>query len=197
MKVLASASLALVLASAPVAAAPTMAVWGDDGTGLSPNLTIQADKPFDVVVTLDSDGYDAAAAEWVMTELRIVYPGLFAIATKKINDTPLDLGLNDGGEYLMAFGDCEPSGDRIELARITYADLTGVVGTRSTLVTLRGFEPGDTQPSSFSGQPGFVDCDNSKHAAEMGGNENQGALCVNCYQPPERETSMTELKAKF
>lgn len=196
MRIVVLAAVALVLAT-PALASPTMAVWADTGGGLLSDLTIEGDQPFDVVVTLDTDGHDAAAAEWVMTELRLEYPGLFAIAVQKINDTPLDLGVNDIGEYLMAFATCAPSDDRLELLRITYADLGGVVGTKAALVTIRGFQAGDTQPSSFSGQPGFVDCGSQKHAAEMGGNESGGALCVNCYRPPERESTMTELKSKF
>lgn len=188
---------AMLLPGRAAVASPGMAVWADQGSGLQENLTIDDDQPFDLVVTLDSDGHDAAAAEFVITELRLAYPGLFVLATSKINDTPLDLGQNDIGEYLMAFTECEIASDRIEMVRITYADLAGVVGTKSVLVTLRGFRAGDTQPSSFSGQPGFVDCDNSKHAASMGGNDNEGALCVNCYTPPERDASMTELKSKF
>lgn len=185
--------------SATTVSAATMAIWGDDGTGLSPNLTIEGDKPFDVVVTLDSDGSGAKAAEWVMTELRMEYPGLFAIAVQKLNNTPLDLGANELGEYLMAFGTCSSTSDRTEMLRITYRDVAGAVGTKSVLMTLRGFEAGDTQPSSFGGQPGFVDCGSPPrgHTAPMGGNENGGALCVNCYSPPEREATMTELKSQY
>ena len=31
----------------------------------------------------------------------------------------------------------------------------------------------------------------------MGGHENEGALCINCFEPPEVEGTMTELKSKF
>jgi hypothetical protein len=190
-------ALALLLPQA-APAGPTMAIWSDTGTGLSPDLTTQTGQNFTVVVTLDSDGSDALAAEFVITEIRDVFPGVFALETKKINDTVLDLGQNDVGEYMMAFMNCVPAGDRIEMVRITYADFTGVIGGRSALLTLRGYQIGDSQPSSFNGSPGFVACDETtSYAAEMGGHENEGALCINCFEPPATEASVTDLKSRF
>ena len=197
MKILALA-LVVILVHSPALAGPTMALWADVGAGLSPDLTPPAGVQFDVVITLDSDGASALAAEFVITDLRNVFPGVFAMATKKINDTSLDLGQNDLGEYLMAFSACEPSGNRIEMVRITYADFSGVIGNQSTVLTLRGFEAGDTLPSSFNGSPGFMECDETtKQSAQMGGNDNEGALCVNCFEPPANDASMTNLKSKF
>lgn len=187
----------LCLLSAPATATPGFAIWGDDGSGLRPDLTIRPGQPFDVVVTLDSEGHGSVAAEWVMSELRLLFPGVQVVQTTKILNTGLDLGLNEVGEYLMAFGGCAPADSRLELVRITYADFGGVIGTRSTLLTLRGFESSDSRPSSFRGQPGFVDCDEGRHPGEMGGHENGGALCVNCYEPPATETSFSDIKAKF
>ena len=37
----------------------------------------------------------------------------------------------------------------------------------------------------------------ASYLAEMGGHENEGALCINCFEPPEDEATMTELKSKF
>ena len=192
-------ALLIMLVARPAAAGPTMALWGDDGSGLSPDLAPRTGVPFDVVVTLDSDGQSVAAAEFVISDLRNVFPGVFAVATKKINDTPLDLGQNDLGEYIIALGGCEPSGRQIELVRITYADYSGAIGAQSALLTIRGFEAGDTQPSSFGGFPGIVNCRDpgDKFVAEMGGHENEGALCVNCFEPPANDASMGELKSKF
>jgi len=190
-------ALLLCLIARSAGAGPTFAIWGDDGTGLSPNLVTRTDKPFDVVVTLDSDGNDSIAAEWVMSDLRLEFPGVLLVQTTKIFNTGLDLGLNDLGEYLMAFGACAPPGDRLELLRLSYADFSGVIGTQSTLMTLRGFESSDSRPSSFNGQPGFVDCTEGRHGGEMGGHENAGALCVNCYEPPANETTISDIKAKF
>ena len=62
----------------------------------------------------------------------------------------------------------------------------------------RGLQIGDTVPSSFNGSPGFIACDEaSAYDAEMGGHENEGALCINCFEPPTEDSTMTELKAKF
>jgi hypothetical protein len=127
----------------------------------------------------------------------VEFPGVLVLETTRINNTPLDLGINDIGEYLMAFGDCEPPGDRIELVRISYADFGGAIGSSSIVMALRGFEAGDSQPSTFGGLPGFVDCREQTYSAPMGGNEAGGALCVNCYAPPATDSSVTELKSKF
>lgn len=197
MRVLALLTFTFLLPGLALAG-PTMAIWADNGLGLSPELTTQAGVNFTIVVTLDSDGDDAMAAEFVITDPRQVFPGLFAIETKKINDTELDLGQNDLGEYVMAFKACAPPDDRIEMVRITYADFSGVIGSKSALLTLRGLQIGDTQPSTFQGSPGFIECDQETgHYVEMGGNENEGALCINCFDPPEVEATITELKSKF
>lgn len=194
-----SPALALIAAILPVSAmaGSSMAIWaGESGTLIS-DLSTPTDRPFDVVVTLNSDGHNAQAAEFVMTDLRLEFPGVLAIATTKINDTALDLGYNDAGEYLMAFGACEPSGTQIELVRVTYADFSGVIGSTSIVMKLRGFQSGDSQPSTFNGQPGFVDCALDAYDAPMGGNSADGTLCINCYLPPATEASMSEMKSRF
>ena len=188
--------LALLLPTG-AAATPTMAIWSDTGVGLSPELTTRTGVNFTIVVTLDSDGNDALGAEFVMTDPRDVFPGIFAIETRKINDTVLDLGENSLGEYVMAFGACEPPGNRIEMVRITYADFSGVIGAKSAVLTLRGLQIGDSVPSTFNGSPGFITCSDEAIDAEMGGHENEGALCINCFDPPETEATVTDLKSKF
>jgi len=198
MKTVLSLLLTALLFPATAGAGATMALWADTGMSLSPELTTRPGVAFTVVVTLDSDGDDAAAAEFVITDIREAFPGVFATGTKKIYDTPLDLGQNELGEYMMAFTKCAPPNDRIEMVRITYMDFSGVIGSRSAVLTLRGFQVGDTQPSSFNGSPGFIACDGvTMRYAEMGGHANDGALCVNCFEPPANEGTMTELKSKF
>jgi hypothetical protein len=190
--------LIALLVPATALATATMAIWSDTGSGLSPELTTQTGVNFTIVVTLDSDGSDALAAEFVITDPRNVFPGVFALETKKVNNTALDLGENSLGEYVMAFGACQPPGDRIEMVRVTYGDFSGVIGGQSAVLTLRGLQIGDTVPSTFNGSPGFVACDTStNYLAEMGGHENEGALCINCFDPPGAESTMTELKSKF
>jgi len=192
-------ALVLIIALIPVAAfaEPSMAIWSGESGSLSSDLTTSTNLAFDIVVTLDSDGRDSQVAEFVITELRVEFPGVFAIATTKINNTPLDLGYNDVGEYLIAFRECVPPGDRIEMVRITYIDYSGVIGSKSIVMKLRGFESGDSQPSTFGGLPGFVDCNENKYVAPMGGNSAGGSLCLNCYLPPPTESSVSDLKSKF
>jgi hypothetical protein len=197
MRIALPALLALSLLPSTALANATMAIWADTGVGLSPELTTQTGVNFTIVVTLDSDGESAQAAEFVITEPRDVFPGIFAIETRKINDTPLDLGQNSLGEYVLAFVDCEPPDSQIEMVRITYADFSGVIGGKSAVLTLRGLQIGDSVPSSFNGSPGFITCSDDSIDAEMGGHENEGALCINCFAPPGSEATMTELKSKF
>jgi hypothetical protein len=194
-----SLSLALLITLIPMmaSAGPSMAIWSGEPGSLSSELTTSADRPFDIVVTLDTQGRQALVAEFVMTELSVEFPGVFAIATTKINNTSLDLGYNAAGEYLMAFRECVQPGDQIELVRVTYADISGVIGSKSIVMKIRGFESGDSQLSSFRGLPGFVDCSENKYAAPMGGNSADGTLCVNCYLPPATDSSMSDLKSNF
>ena len=61
---------------------------------------------------------------------------------------------------------------RLELVRVGYGDFGGALAPGSDLVvSLRGFQPGDSQPSSFNGELGFVDCSDVKFPVPMGGTD--------------------------
>ncbi|RKZ13209.1 hypothetical protein DRQ53_11555 [bacterium] len=126
--------------------------------------------PFNTAVWMDTTGLDANAAEFVVTDLLALIPGSFKLSTVKINNTTLDLGDNSVGEYLLSFGGCVSGGAQVELIDVQYGDFGGAAGA-DIVMFLRGFEPGDSRPSSFGGEPGFVDCGSIKHNMTVGGTD--------------------------
>lgn len=150
-------ALALVAgAFVPAFAQDTVGIYFDDPVnGLQRWGNTVAGTPFDVVVvTKTSQG--SAAGEFVMTELTVAAPGVFKLSTVKIFNTPLELGDNSIGEYLMAYGDCAAAGAQ-EIVRLNYGEFAGTVGP-DTILQIRGFQPGDSQPSTFGGEMGYIDC---------------------------------------
>jgi hypothetical protein len=133
-------------------------------------LDVGFGQTFDLVVSLDSGGDGSTAAEFVMTELLLIAPGVFKLSTLKINGTTLDLGDNSLGEYLLAFGSCVPGSAPVEMVRVNYGAFQGIPGT-DTVITLRGFQPGDTRPSSFNGELGWIDCADNGFTAALGGTD--------------------------
>ena len=214
MKKLLTATLAVALVfGATGAFAQTIAVSADpDGAGGSGPFTQVFDSPvglgFDIVVWMDSNGEPSSAVEFIMTELLVETPGVFKLGTIRINNTPLDIGDNLVGEYIIAFGSCEPVSSQLVLVRVTYGDFSGVIGA-DLVMNLRGFQPGDSQPSTFNGEPGFVDCIEGTHTLVMGGVDGgvtgsgvvfpDGGLIMNgtLVVVPTVENSMGQLKARF
>ena len=133
MKNVIASGLLLFLACSTSARAQTMAVSVDpDRTaGASPYVQVfdvVLSAPFDVVVWLDSAGSDGQFAEFVVTDLQELVPGLFKLGTVTIGDS-LDLGWSwQPGEFKLIYGECIPVDSQLELARISYADFAGVLG---------------------------------------------------------------------
>jgi hypothetical protein len=214
MKKLLTATLAVALVfGATGAFAQTIAVSADpDGAGGSGPFTQVLDSPvglgFDIVIWMDSAGEPSSAAEFIVTELLTEAPGVFKLGTIRINNTPLDIGDNLIGEYIIAFGSCEPVSSQLVLVRVTYGDFSGAIGA-DLVMNLRGFQPGDTQPSTFDGEPGFVDCTEGTHTLVMGGVDGgvtgsgvvfpDGSLGVNPtpIPIPNSDNSVGQLKARF
>lgn len=171
MKKLLSATLAVALVfGASSALAQTMSIGsGPLGGDPQPWFDIGQGQQFDVVVSLDAGPSATSAAEFVATELLIEAPGVFKLGTAKINNTPLDLGDNALGEYILSFSGCVNPG-LIQLVRVTYGTFGGPVPV-DTVLRLRGLQPGDSQPSSFNGQLGYVDCTDVKFTATLGGTD--------------------------
>jgi hypothetical protein len=126
-------------------------------------------QTFDLVVSLDTGGEGSTAAEFVMTELLLVAPGVFKLDTTKINDA-LDLADNGLGEYLMAFQFCAPGGGPLEIVRVNYGAFQGIPAA-DTVISLRGFQPGDSKPSTFGGEMGYIDCADVGFPVVMGGTD--------------------------
>ena len=154
MKKMIAFALVALLALPVAATAQVMYVQGAPLGGTpGPVFDIGQGAQFNLAVVLEA-GSESSAAEFVMTELLVVAPGVFKLNTTKINNTQLDLGNNAVGEYLMAYAGCVASGPQ-EIVRINYGDFGGVIGS-DVVLQIRGFEPGDSQPSSFNGQMGYI-----------------------------------------
>ena len=164
--ILLAVMLAIVNSSRASSQTLSLAV-GDQGA-LTRSLDIVTGELFDVVTIIDTAGNEFSAAEWVQTDLRQLNPGIFMINKLLICNT-CDWFGGEPGEHFV-FGLCLPPSDGLELMRITYADFSDAAGNDLVLTT-RGFGPGDTQPSSFEGSPGFVDCDNAKFPLVVSGGD--------------------------
>ena len=210
MKKLLSATLAVALVfGASSAFAQTMMVSGGvTGSGTDSQVLDLVGPQFDIIVRLDPVGSASSAAEFVMTELLNEVPGIFKLSTAKILNTPLDLGDNTQGEYILAFGECVAPIGMVELVRVGYGAFGGPV-PNDTVVTLRGFQPGDSQPSSFNGELGFVDCNDNKFVTALGGADGgvtgsgvvfpDGGMVINATPLAVSNDggSMGQLKARF
>jgi len=203
---------ALVTIAAPAAAQPTFAIWVDQG-GVLANDHDVINPRFEVVVTLDSDGHESSAAEWVMTDLLVVSPGVFLL--RQWSNLGLPCGImgedcldnHNYGEYSFPFTACVPTGERVELLRIDYGAFGGPMGNDIVLM-LRGFEPGDSRPSHFGGAPGIVDCADQLISGAMGGSPGgttssgvtwpEGALILNPTRPiPVSDPTFGVLKTRY
>ena len=207
MKKMIAFALVAMLALPAAAFGQVMYVEGAPMGGVaSPAFDIGQGAQFNLFVVLDA-GTESSAAEFVMTELLLVAPGVFKLGTVKINNTPLDLGDNALGEYVLAFGACQPSTAQT-LVTLTYGTFGGPVPA-DTAITLRGLQPGDTVESTFGGELGFIDCADQGFVAQMGGTDGgftgagvtfpDGGCMINGTPVvvPTDDASVGQLKARF
>lgn len=178
----------------------------------SRSFEVVTGEPFTVVTLLDTAGHEAAAAEWVQTELLITSPGVFKLAAGSGSCRQrLELDLPpDNGEYVCAFGACVPSSEQLEVLQVSYADFFGGSVADDLVLTIRGLQPGDSVESTFDGSPGFIDCNDTGFSAIMGGGDAwetgsgvivpSGALVLNPTPPLVVGASgqpMSLLKARY
>ena len=169
MKKMIAFALVALLALPVAATAQVMYVQGAPlGGTAGPVFDIGQGAQFNLEVVLEA-GSESSAAEFVMTELLIVAPGVFKLGTVKINNTPLDLGDNALGEYVLAFQGCVPNAPQT-LVTLTYGTFGGPVPA-DTAITLRGLQPGDSVESTFGGEIGFIDCSDGGFVVQMGGTD--------------------------
>jgi hypothetical protein len=210
MKKLLSATLAVAFIFAASGALAQSMFVGAAPTGGSPGPVLETGgfgQTFDLIVSLDTAGEPSSGAEFVMTELLVVAPGVFKLATNRIFGSQLDLGDNAVGEYIIAFGACAPPGI-VEMVRVNYGTFQGDVPS-DTVIALRGLQPGDSQPSTFGGELGFFDCTDNGFVAQFGGTDGgetgsgvvfpDGSCVVNPtpLAVDNEAGSMGQLKARF
>ena len=202
-------ALALVVGVfAPVQAQETICVYGDlnGGAGLERAIVVPiGGLSFDIVVQSETS-VSAKAAEFRVDEIRTRYPGVLSSGVEKYNDA-LDLGDNSIGEYLLSLKGCFGPGP-LDLVRITYFDFTGAIGADEVL-GITGLVVGGDPPSSFGGEPGYVDCNNvkvtlTKKPWDLPGYdptkvvESADGVCVlNADVIPNATTSMGVVKSRF
>ena len=117
---------------------------------------------FDLIVMTDTvEG--STAGEFVLTDVANLVPGVLRTSITKIDGSTFDLGDDELGESTWCTWGCVPPGPAGWIHRIEYANMAGALPT-DLVLSVRGFQPGDTQPSSFGGEPGYSDCDNVLHA---------------------------------
>jgi hypothetical protein len=169
MKKMIAFALVALMALPALAFGQTMSIGAGPLAGApGPVFDAPSGIQFDVVATLVPGGESSSAAEFVMSELNVINPGIFKLGTAKFNGA-LDLGENSLGEYILAFQGCFPDAS-VEMVRVTYGTFGGVPAA-DTVLTLRGFQAGDTQPSSFNGELGFIDCSDNGIVATLGGTD--------------------------
>ena len=196
---------------APAQAQDTIAIHFDDGLGGGvQRFGNTGATPFNIVVITETSE-NSSAAEFVISELRVLFPGVFALATTKINNTPLDLGNNAIGEYVLAYTGCVPSGVA-EIVRIQYGDFSGLI-TNDVILQIRGLQPGDSVESTFGGEMGYIDCVDQGRTLSpapwpsgtnidptkgpSGVPSGDGVCVLNADTVPNESDSVSSLKARF
>ena len=196
---------------APAQAQDTIALFFDDGLGGGVSRFGETSTtPFNIVVITETDE-NSSAAEFVISDLRVLFPGVFALSTTKINNTQLDLGDNTVGEYVMAHTGCVPGG-AAEIVRVQYGDFGGAI-TNDVILQIRGLQPGDSVESTFGGDMGYIDCVDTGHLltgtpwpggtnidptkGPNGVASGDGVCVLNALTVPTESESVSSLKARF
>ena len=199
---------------APAQAQDTIGLYLDDPVGgLARFGNLTAGVPFDIVV-LTNAAEISCASEFVMSELLVLFPGVFKLSTVKVNNTPLDLGNNAVGEYVLAYQGCVAPGVN-EIVRVQYGDFGGII-TNDVILGLRGLQPGDSVESTFGGLMGYIDPVDGNHVLDpepwptidattpvdptKGPNavpSGDGVLVLNPATTPVDAGSVSSLKARF
>lgn len=164
----------------PALADSTLAIWYDDIGHLericSPWITA-----FSIVVTLQSDGTDVSYVEWSMPDLVELFPGLLLLAVTTPGDENCGPGgcLLGPGDFAIAFDACAAPVPRMEVARLVFLDLFGDIafGPEGMIMTAASLPADAGMAPQFAGSPGFLDCDQTGHAAAAGGSPQLDPRC--------------------
>jgi hypothetical protein len=142
-------------AEAPVRGTIGLYLSTDEGNDLSRSGVTKAGEPFELVVRIDAE-IPGNAIVFQITELSLLYPGVFKVSTWRYDDSDLDLGDNDQGEYVFAYGTCAVAGE-LEVLRVGYSDVQGDLPPDVPLY-VQG-SPNDLHGSNLDGAPGYSPCD--------------------------------------
>lgn len=136
----------------------TIGLYLDDqnGNDLSRAGVVKKGQPFELVVRIDSDS-ESSALVFQMTELNLLYPGVFKVSTWKYNETIFDLGRNDIGEYAFAYADvCAQTGG-VDMVRVGYAHVSGPF-PNDVVLYVHGIPDDTLHLPVLEGAPGYIDC---------------------------------------
>lgn len=187
----------------------TIAIYYDNAGALQRYGNTTQGLPFDIVVGTTAS-QSSCATEFVMTEILIGKVGVFKLNTTKVNNTGLDLGDNAVGEYIMSYAGCVGAGFT-EIVRIQYLDTAGEL-TNDIVLSIRGLQPGDSFPSSFGGEIGYitptdenvvlaplpwVDGDIIEPTDDPNTDSSDGVCVLNAQVLPNEVESVSSLKARF
>jgi len=163
--IIVSIGLAISGWSSRATAEPTMQVSVPDDAArmYSQGLNVTIGELFEVAVVINSDGHDVSRARFAMTELRVLFPGVFRLGT--YYPTPIAANTLDGlvGQYDIVFNGCAPACETLEVLRVTYLDMAGAI-SGDTLLAVSGLGPEEAGP-----KPTISDCQGTAIAAPMGG----------------------------
>lgn len=161
-------ALTLFLLLPVQAPAQTIAISGVEGGNLVQEFYPPIGSVFELSVWIDPDGLGSQAVEFAYTDLPVLAPGLIQVHLNTITPIIILPSPCFEGACSFPFGQCIDPVVPLEVARIGYLDVSGVIGN-DTVVSVRGLQPGDEWPSSFDGAPGFVDCDDNPVPLTRGG----------------------------
>jgi hypothetical protein len=209
--VIMAAMLVAAGASAERPVAGTIGLYlSEDGNDLSRSGIVKQGDPFELVVSIDTD-VESIAVVFQMTELNLLYPGVFKVSTWKYNDSIFGLGRNDLGEYAFPYGSaCAPAGGVVVL-RVGYAHVSGDLPNDIPLY-IGGIPNDELHLPVLAGAPGYIDCgsdtswslalepwsDESIEPERVGITETDGLLLLNPSEAvPVDGGSVSLLKTRY
>ena len=213
-KVLFLTVMLLVVAATALAELPVNGTIGlylddSDGNDLSRAGVVKQGEPFELVVKMNS-GTQPDAVIFQITELNLLYPGVFKTSTWRYNDSFMTLGQEDIGEYVFAFMECAPEGE-LEILRVGYNHVSGDFPNDIPLY-IGGSPNTELHLPALEGAPGYVSCDHEGWALApepwdddsydpttiAGVTETGGLLVLNpSHMVPIGSATVSTLKAKF
>ena len=180
-----------------------------DGNDLSRAGVVKKGEPFELVVKMNV-GAQPSGVIFQMTELNLLYPGVFKTSTWRYNDSFMTLGQEDVGEYVFALMECAPDGE-LEILRVGYNHVSGPF-PKDVPLYIGGSPNTELHLPALEGAPGYVGCDDNSWSVApepwdddsfdpttlAGITETDGLLLLNpSYMVPIGSATVSTLKARF